>query len=654
MIEPTVLDDALASRWVRRVPVWTTRWLLPLATLVVGILAISLPGGEVWTAAQVADGTAQRSAALVGFAAGAVVVSVWRPAWGVWLVAATGALGTAWPPSVAVPAAWWAVLGLVAAVVGVLDAAAAAHQRVVARSSGMVVVPDVDDDLRRLMLRPRVGVLAVGVVALVGVAPLTGLYHHDLTSAQEFRAAAVHGTGTVTKVDDDGFWFDADVDGRTIRVSENSLSASVGDEVPVTYLPDGSRAERTDDAFDPTGPLVAIAVLLLVAVTAFLVELDRRARAHRLLRNGGVAWRVAVAPSSSSRLDVAPLDAPHRVVAQLALTTTDERVDGARDGAAGGPGGIDGTDGSDENEHDDERPTSELSDHELLAWLRDMHREGEDDEDDEDWHRPSDTEAVVVGLDALGDRPVVQVDGAWWASRFPARERMSLPWSAAGRRARGPLAPGMRSEGAVERERRLDASLSERGPAGREHEDPAGEPRSVRVLGVAARVLRRTPLVVPFAVAPIVFVAARWLFAPPDGPGWVALIGGSLGTAALGGGWVERARPRLRITRAGLRTTGPFVDRTIAWADVTRVLTSEDGLVVRTTDDAFGVPFVPDVSPPLLAGDPDVTTAAHLLEEARRGAGQASGPSATTPSLAALAGLAWVAALVGGALSVLL
>jgi hypothetical protein len=627
-------DSHLAEHWRRRLPAALVRVVLPAAFLALAVVTVVLDysvGTGPFTAADRAGWHPALVSAQFGSVLATLVLVPVHFRWAAWTGAASAAWVCADGPASPSPL-WWAAASLCWLVAGCATWLEDARQRAVARQDATLVVPDVDEATRRALGRPRVvGVVVAGAGLLVAVG-FAVLYVHDVRAVESFRSSALVGTGTVTKLDGDDFSFFVDVDGRSVRVPEVILSPAVGDQVQIAYAADGSRAERTDDVFDPTGAIVMLIPGLLLALAASGREIARLRAGSRLLRDGGPAWRVAVGPTSDALLDVAPLDAPREVVAQLRLGRLWAIPDEADVSA-------------------DSRPVSAVPDEELLDWMRSLRDEGAG-VDGGQVHVEPDDQALVVGLERVGDWPLVRVDGGWWMSDAPARQPWSWSWRARPEAAAAPR----RSGRAVE----LHKSDSEGAGASRLARSGARDATDRRQgwtgfwSGVDThvfRLARRTPLAVPFLAAPVAGLATSWLFAPPDGGGWLFAVVAAFGAASLGAGWLDSARPRLRTSDQGLMMAGPILDGTVPWSEVHGAVADDDGLVVRFADDAVAFPYVPGASAPLLPGDPAPHVAADLVLGARaRAAGSRTAGVRRTISPAAVVGALWAASVFIGAI----
>ncbi|WP_138067536.1 hypothetical protein [Cellulomonas rhizosphaerae] len=586
-----LLTTADAAAWGSRLPRSLYRVLVLVPFVVLAGLAI---GGSIAdTTVTVAD-LAARSygvlAAVQGLVVGGLVIAAWRPDLGAWLGAAL-ACAAASVPETATVRGWLWVVAVAFAVLSVVDAAAGARQRVVARAWGPTVVPDLDDATRVRASRWRWPALAA-VTAAAAVAVFAAvLWHHDASSAAAFRADSEVAVGTVVAVEDDGFWADVEVGQTRHRVDTELAAPEVGDAVEVRFARHGDRAELTDQVFDPTGAIVLLGLASALGAGVALVEAGRRRAVRRLLVHGGVAVTVAISPRSATALLAVPVDTKDRtepVVARLRISKAD-------------PGGL-GPDGEPEEvwqEEDDEPDIKTLPDDELLRAAAALVEEPRLEVGPA---VPADTTALVVGLHAYGDLPFVHVDGQWWSSDLPARDDRGLrQWRGRPAPSDTPVAVGgervRRGSGGVRR--------SAVPAAGRE----AG--------GGLRRLNQRVPTALPLLAWVAVVPVASWLFGP-DGADWWGAFLATVGAFNLGSTWTQSTRPLLRVVPDGLWQTGGLLDEHVPWSRVVRTVADDDALVVRLVDDALLLPVRADgTGPALVAGTRAPDEALRLLEDAR-------------------------------------
>ena len=601
-LSPALFRPLVAGPWVVTIIALVVFWSSPSSFTVADLQA---PG---YSVTAVLQGATVASAGLV----------VWRPSAGVWLAATLAALNLLDPASDSMHV-WLAAVAVVFAVLGVTDVAAAARQRVAARAWGKVVVPDIGDATRREALRRRRPALAaVGVCALL-TAFGSWLWHHDSSSAERFRADSVVAVGTVVAVDGtDAYWADVMVGEVRHRVATDLHDVAVGDEVELRYARHGDRAELTDQAFDPTGALVLLGAAALGAAGILLLELGRRRQIVRLLDHGGVAVRVGVSPWSDDALLAVPAPVPGAppatspVVARLLLRTGPDRP-----GAASDLDGRDADDLATDGRATDDVPVEHVPDDELLRAAASI---GEDTDDGDDEH---DTTAVVVGLHAYGDLPLVHVDGTWWwTARGATDDRRALqPWRRVDGAGRDPRAG---------QPRRVPGQVQPTGPVGSDSRAGAPESRIVPDAGRGAGALAgvrswgtHVPTPVAIVTGLLLAPAAWWLFGD-DGPGWWGAIVATMGAANIGSLWTGSTRARLRIVDDGIWVTGELLDEHVPWTRVVRTICDDRALVVRLVDDALLLPVAPgQTGPGLLREAPDAASAVRLLEEARLSSGAA-------------------------------
>jgi hypothetical protein len=630
----------MAATWRRRLPD------AALATVPAGLLVVLVgvtialePAGAAVgaTIADVDDWRSPIDALSLGGVLAAVLLQLWRPRAALGWSAATCALVAADPLRGETGPAW-AAAALALGLVAVLDAAGATRQRVLAESWNPPVKPELDEQGRRVVLRPGAVTVVVAVVGIVGLVAGTGFWARDLSDAHAFWGASTRVQGTVVSVDEEELTAQVQVGDERVRVPLPFTVPSAGDAVVVLQAP--GRTELASDVIDPAGSLVWAGLGAVLLGGALTVEARRRRQTRRVLRDGAPAVTMRVVSAEERWWQLGAVDDPGgRALVRV-------RVD-----RAGGPDAPwsplhtrrgptdDEAPWPDDDLDEDDRDVTELTDRELLEMAAALSPPAE-----RTLPVPGDipTEVVVVGLGAYGDWTFVRSDERWWQPDRPVRDASRLGGA---RSASVAPVPGAAAASRLDDPPRAplpeDADLQARVVRAAAR----GDVRS-RLDAAVFRVARRTPLAVVALAAPAIAWFSWWLSSGSDAVPLWRMLAPTVGLAWVGGAWARAGRAQLRVAREGIELRGVLVDDLVLWSRIERVVADGSGLVLRLTDDALLVHAAPGrLSPPVLAGDPTPVEAAQVIERARR----AAMPNALPPRLrrvsaVALVGAAWVLA----------
>ncbi|ACQ81436.1 hypothetical protein Bcav_3192 [Beutenbergia cavernae DSM 12333] len=573
------LSGADIAAWRPRVPAAVLQIGLPATLLVAAVISIVLERGDT-SPIRLADvgWDGAVNAAGQGWVFAALLLGWWRPRWAAWL-GALGAVTLAVLPTTEGMRPVWVTVALLVVGVILLDAWEVTRQRALATAWGPNRAPELDDATRRELLAPRLGPRLVSGVALVACAVALGIWWYDAAAANEFRARAEVRTGMVVTMTEDGGAAVVEVDGRELRVPVLVLDLEPGQSVAVRVDPTGDRAELVDDVFDPAGAVVPAAAAAGFAGTAILTERSRRRAARVLLTRGGPAASVSMIPDGAAyRLEsIDPGSGVALAYVRLGWV---------------GPSGDSSDDGSD----DAPPEPSSSSDAEVLAWA--SHAPWQDA--GERLAAASErSDVLVVGLGAVGDRPVLLIDGRWCLAGPPSTDdrtpaRLWRSWWV--RRTSGRhVAVVVGGDGA--------------GP-----DDPTAAPDLHPVARHALRLARRTPMWVTILGAGLAFVTTFVLSADLE---WIGVIAAASVAGSLGERWSREGRPGLVIRPDGLLVVGAWRDDLAPWQDVLRTVADESMLVVYFGDGCLVLRADDDLAPVILPGERDPRRASVVLEAAR-------------------------------------
>ncbi|GMA22772.1 hypothetical protein GCM10025864_05310 [Luteimicrobium album] len=435
----------------------------------------------------------------------------------------------------------------------------------------------------------------------------------------------------MTSADDDAAH--VTIGGRTYAVPWSTRQPKAGETVQVRYDPDGSRAELTDDVFDPTLALLPFVGGGLLGAAALAHERRRRAAIRALLDDGGPAWLVRVSRGRhDAAISVAPCGDPTRPFARLGPLV---------------PGSLGETVLPADEVTSDLPPAASLTDAELLEVAR--HGQPPEDVDAAPSFAPPPWDSAAVTIVGLGDdtRPVALSDGTgWWVSLRGARTvttRGSAPIETTRRsRPSTPAPPLVASDAdpAPESGRRSADGLRRR--------DADAAP--VRATSSLRSLARRTGPWLSWPAAWLAAVPLGMLFAAGDVGWWHLIVPVGLLWRA-GRSWALAWVRPLSVKPAGLVASGPWSSELVPWREITAVVADEHALVVRLDDALEGAGdallfAADDEGAALLAGARSTEEARDRIDEARRAAlPDAHAPRVRRrPSLVLLAGVWWAAA----------
>lgn len=629
---PRPVTAAEAAEWGLRLPRSAVTVVVPVLLVFLIVATVATDPWVGYTAELTESWWGLLDAFALGLLTAAFVLLPLVPEVGVWVVAG-GAAGV-WVGDLHTLRGVWAAAAAVFLLLAVTDAAARLRQRATAAAWGSWPIRSPAEGGTPSSSRSSRGqvqagwLLPIGVIAsgLLAVAGLVG-YAHDAAAVHAFRSRAVVSDARVESVAPDVSAVRVVVDGREYRVPVVSVTPERGDVVSVRYDPDGARAERVDDAFDPTGALVLTGAGLALGVGLASQWLSRRRRLERLVTAHGDGLTVLATRTYGTRVELAALDAAGRAFAVLPHV-----------GRLDDPPPIDDPEPEpdpDEREWDDlsSRPASELTDAEArrMATL---------------WARQAEPRPVLPGagdtLPSWRSHPVEVIGLCADDCAVLLRERDADVWYV--------CVAGPRDA------RTIRALFSPR--AGRR---PAMGPGSGWaafwdvVDGAAARFARATGAWLSWFVAPVAGAFMYWIWVEPGERSFRAILlcGGA---AVLGWRWSLAAQPLLALSPQALTIRAAFVDRVVPWHDVVSILSESGSLVVRTRqgEDGESLHLVrrhAALTRPILRGDPTLDEVAADLDARRRRAVPGPPPRLLVrPSLAVLAGGYWLVCAVTGVL----
>ncbi|MFF2621773.1 hypothetical protein [Oerskovia jenensis] len=653
MIHDThVLSGAEAAPWARRPP----RTLLPLLVVVVVLysftVAVMLEAGDGYATGPTLADVEGPWAAAISAAQGVLLASlglVWAaPRATTWAAAAALAV-LAGAPAPVVPADVWTAAAVLA-VAATGSTLLAVHQRAGAAAWGAGrarVTPDTTPDARAHLQRLRPAPLVLGSLLVLAGAVGVAFAVLDQRAADQFRATADTGLGTVVGLTDGALVATVELDdGTRLEVPLPVTTPSVGDHVEVRFDRDSGRAERVDDVFDPTGALIPGAGGLLAGTVVLAGAATRRRDVHRLVEQGGPPLRLVATWSPGHRGvllatvdDLRPFALVPHPVPTWPLHTAEPWED-------------DQDEGADDVPFDDD------------ALLAEAARSALPDEGGlrfglpcTDWRT---TPVTVVGLVQDG-RPaaVAGPDGHWYVGDLPVRgpagivdvlfrrRRPSVP--DAGRHAH---------EARVDGETATDLETAPLPVGDREAWRAAQEKVDRRVTAPARRAAAATGAWLPYLLLVPCFLLVRWLAVDLTVPGVVTFV---VAAVNFGAAWSHLARAQLSVDRDGLLVTGRLLDTRLPWSVVDRVVAGPDALVIRTTDapepespdqaeDGAVLCPASDDALPLVGRTRDPEAARRRIEDARPpvGVGAPAGRITRRPASSLVVGLVWGAAVVAG------
>jgi hypothetical protein len=628
------LPETAADAWARHLPWWVSRLLAPSVVVVAIVWSTVVDDDSDTVTAAEATSLAYLSQAVVLSAlVAAVLLLVILPSAGERLGLGAAAVIAGFDDGA--PRLAWCVVTALLAVLVVLRV----HQRALQQTAGRAAPggttawrrPEVDGDARSVLLALDQRWVGLAGAALVVAAIGGGLYVHDVVAVQSFRASAAVAAAVVTSSDDDAAR--VTIGDRAYAVPWSVREPKAGETVEVRYDPDGSRAELTDDVFDPTLALLPFVGGGLLGAAALAHERRRRAAIRVLLDDGGPAWVVRASRGRhDAAVSVAPCGDPTRPFARLGPFV---------------PGSLGETLPPADEVPSDLPPAASLSDAELLEVAR--HGPPPEGVNAAPSLTPPPWAGATVTIVGLGDdtRPVALHDGTrWWVSPQGARTVTTRGGAAVATTRRSapstPAPPLVTSDSgpAPESGRPSTDGVHRRGAS-------AAPGRATSSLG---GLVRRTGPWLSWPAAWLVAVPLGWLFAGGDVAWWHMIVPVGLLWRA-GRSWALAWVRPLSVRPAGLVARGPWSSELVPWREITAVVADERALVVRLDDALAGegdalLFAAGDDGAALLAGARSTEDARDRIEAARSAAlpDAHAARGRRRPSLVLLAGAWWAAA----------